>query len=145
MTPQPRPLFRATLPPDRCYLNNTAVRINRRLPDDTSIREEDLVERIINIHQDLLVLAENLFKLAADIARTSSRKAVLYMAALGHERPYDRNRTTFARLECLPTTHQQKGDSMATCETCGNDYDKAFQVTMNGTAHTFDSFECAIH
>ena len=34
---------------------------------------------------------------------------------------------------------------MATCETCGNDYDKAFQVTMNGKAHTFDSFECAIH
>jgi hypothetical protein len=34
---------------------------------------------------------------------------------------------------------------MAKCETCGNDYDKAFQVSMNGTAHTFDSFECAIH
>ena len=34
---------------------------------------------------------------------------------------------------------------MATCETCGNDYDKSFQVTMNGKAHTFDSFECAIH
>lgn len=34
---------------------------------------------------------------------------------------------------------------MATCETCGNDYDKAFQVMMNGEAHTFDSFECAIH
>lgn len=34
---------------------------------------------------------------------------------------------------------------MATCETCGNDYDKAFQVTMNGKAHTFDSFECAIN
>ena len=33
---------------------------------------------------------------------------------------------------------------MATCETCGNDYDKTFQVTMNGKAHTFDSFECAI-
>jgi hypothetical protein len=31
------------------------------------------------------------------------------------------------------------------CETCGNDYDKAFQVTMAGQAHTFDSFECAIH
>jgi hypothetical protein len=30
------------------------------------------------------------------------------------------------------------------CESCGNDYDKAFQVTMNGRAHTFDSFECAI-
>jgi DNA-binding PadR family transcriptional regulator len=25
---------------------------------------------------------------------------------------------------------------MAICETCGNDYDKAFQVTMNGKAHT---------
>ena len=34
---------------------------------------------------------------------------------------------------------------MPTCETCGNDYDKAFQVVMNGKSHTFDSFECAIH
>ena len=34
---------------------------------------------------------------------------------------------------------------MAICETCGNDYDKAFQVVMNGQAHTFDSFDCAIH
>jgi hypothetical protein len=33
---------------------------------------------------------------------------------------------------------------MARCETCGNDYDKAFQVTKDGTTHTFDSFECAI-
>jgi len=33
---------------------------------------------------------------------------------------------------------------MPTCETCGNDYDKAFQVTLNGSTHTFDSFECAI-
>jgi hypothetical protein len=31
------------------------------------------------------------------------------------------------------------------CETCGNEYDKAFQVTMAGKTHTFDSFECAIH
>ena len=31
---------------------------------------------------------------------------------------------------------------MARCETCGNDYDKAFQVSMNGSTHTFDSFEC---
>ncbi len=30
------------------------------------------------------------------------------------------------------------------CETCGNAYDKAFQVIMNGKTHTFDSFECAI-
>ena len=34
---------------------------------------------------------------------------------------------------------------MARCETCGNDYDKSFQVSMNGSTHTFDSFECAIH
>ena len=34
---------------------------------------------------------------------------------------------------------------MEKCETCGNDYDKAFQVSMNGSTHTFDSFECAIH
>jgi hypothetical protein len=33
---------------------------------------------------------------------------------------------------------------MAVCERCGNDYDKAFQVVMNGRSHTFDSFECAI-
>ena len=33
---------------------------------------------------------------------------------------------------------------MATCEVCGNDYDKAFQVSMRGETHTFDSFECAI-
>jgi hypothetical protein len=31
------------------------------------------------------------------------------------------------------------------CETCGNKYDKAFQVTMAGKTHVFDSFECAIH
>jgi hypothetical protein len=31
------------------------------------------------------------------------------------------------------------------CETCGNEYDKAFTITMAGQTHTFDSFECAIH
>lgn len=34
---------------------------------------------------------------------------------------------------------------MATCEVCGNDYDKAFEITMRGESHIFDSFECAIH
>lgn len=33
---------------------------------------------------------------------------------------------------------------MQKCETCGNEYDKAFEVVMAGKAHTFDSFECAI-
>ena len=34
---------------------------------------------------------------------------------------------------------------MATCEVCGNDYDKSFEVTKAGSRHVFDSFECAIH
>ena len=34
---------------------------------------------------------------------------------------------------------------MAACDMCGNEYDKAFTVTMNGKTHTFDAFECAIH
>lgn len=34
---------------------------------------------------------------------------------------------------------------MARCETCGNEYDKAFEIRMPGrSAHVFDSFECAI-
>ena len=32
-----------------------------------------------------------------------------------------------------------------TCETCGNTYDKAFEVKMGGTTHVFDSFQCAIY
>jgi Rieske Fe-S protein len=34
---------------------------------------------------------------------------------------------------------------MATCEVCGNDYDKSFEVVQAGATHVFDSFECAIH
>ncbi len=35
---------------------------------------------------------------------------------------------------------------MAACEVCGNEYDKAMEITVvGGTTHTFDSFECAIH
>jgi len=34
---------------------------------------------------------------------------------------------------------------MATCEVCGNDYDKSFDVVAAGVTHTFDSFECAVH
>lgn len=33
---------------------------------------------------------------------------------------------------------------MAICDSCGNDYDKAFQLTAGGRTYTFDSFECAI-
>lgn len=34
---------------------------------------------------------------------------------------------------------------MATCETCGNDYDKTFDVVFRGETHTFDCFECAVY
>lgn len=34
---------------------------------------------------------------------------------------------------------------MPTCEVCGNDYDKSFEVLMGGDSHSYDSFECAIH
>ncbi len=30
------------------------------------------------------------------------------------------------------------------CHTCGNEYDKAFEISRNGSSWTFDSFECAI-
>jgi nitrite reductase/ring-hydroxylating ferredoxin subunit len=34
---------------------------------------------------------------------------------------------------------------MPTCEICGNDYDKTFEVIApDGESHVFDSFECAI-
>jgi hypothetical protein len=34
---------------------------------------------------------------------------------------------------------------MAKCEVCGNDYDKAFELSVDDERHVFDSFECAIH
>ena len=34
---------------------------------------------------------------------------------------------------------------MPICDVCGNDYDKAFQVTRLGESFTFDSIECAAH
>jgi hypothetical protein len=46
-------------------------------------------------------------------------------------------------MRCESVTRVQE-IGMSRCETCGNDYDKAFEVVMAGQAHTFDSFECAI-
>jgi hypothetical protein len=34
---------------------------------------------------------------------------------------------------------------MGTCEVCGNTYDRAFEVRLDGATHTYDSFECAIN
>ena len=33
---------------------------------------------------------------------------------------------------------------LATCDTCGNAYDKTFTVQREGRVGTFDSFECAV-
>jgi hypothetical protein len=32
---------------------------------------------------------------------------------------------------------------MARCMTCGNDYERSFEVRLDGRTYTFDSFECA--
>jgi Prokaryotic metallothionein len=34
---------------------------------------------------------------------------------------------------------------MATCDVCGNEYDKTMTIERAGESGTFDSFECAIH
>jgi hypothetical protein len=33
---------------------------------------------------------------------------------------------------------------MKACKTCGNVYDKAFEIIKDGQSYFFDSFECAI-
>jgi hypothetical protein len=33
---------------------------------------------------------------------------------------------------------------MGMCDSCGNDYEKSFEVTVDGKSYTFDCFECAI-
>lgn len=34
---------------------------------------------------------------------------------------------------------------MGRCDTCGNEYDKSFEVIQGGRRYTFDSIECAVH
>jgi hypothetical protein len=58
---------RATLPTDCCHLNDTAVRINRYHRDYTAVWEEYMVERTVGVHEDLLALAANLFKLRHEL------------------------------------------------------------------------------
>jgi len=33
---------------------------------------------------------------------------------------------------------------MKTCDVCGNEYERCFEVTLAGQSYTFDSFECAV-
>lgn len=34
---------------------------------------------------------------------------------------------------------------MPKCESCGNIYDKTFEIRIHGEMHVFDCFECAIN
>lgn len=47
------------------------------------------------------------------------------------------------------TPRQDAHDSAArvsnACHTCGNEYDKNFQIVMAGQRYWFDCFECAVH
>ena len=54
---------RATLPTDRCHLNNAAIRINRDHRDHAAFGKEDIVKRTVSVHENLLAFAANVFKL----------------------------------------------------------------------------------
>jgi hypothetical protein len=45
----------------------------------------------------------------------------------------------------MPRPGRKVEPKVEPCEVCGNRYDKAFRVEMDGETHLFDSFECAIH
>jgi hypothetical protein len=34
---------------------------------------------------------------------------------------------------------------MARCHTCGNEYERLMEITLDGRTRAFDCFECAIH
>jgi hypothetical protein len=34
---------------------------------------------------------------------------------------------------------------MPSCEVCGNEHDKVFEIVLAGRRHVFDTFECALH
>jgi hypothetical protein len=57
----------ATLPSDRCHLDDTAVRIHRQNRHDPAIGEVYVVERTISVHENLLALAANVFKLRHEL------------------------------------------------------------------------------
>ena len=44
------------------------------------------------------------------------------------------------RLAC----HARAEGRMEKCDGCGNEYEKPFEVTVNGRRYVFDSFECAV-
>jgi hypothetical protein len=80
---------RAALPSDRCRLNDMAVRVNRKYRDNPAIGEEDMVERTVSVHEYLLALAANVFKL---------RHKLLEIA---------RGRVT-SHARCIPNLYRQR-------------------------------------
>src|SRR2546430_16297125 len=49
----------------------------------------------------------------------------------------------YLERDSIPIVEIQ-GGPMATCEVCGNEYDKSFEIVAAGARHIYDSFECAI-
>src|SRR4029450_12754845 len=43
-----------------------------------------------------------------------------------------------------PDVHESEA-TLATCDVCGKDYDKSFEIRRGPVTYTFDCFECAIH
>jgi hypothetical protein len=43
-----------------------------------------------------------------------------------------------------PAPVEKRNGVRRACETCGNEYDKAFEVILADRRHVFDCFECAI-
>jgi len=52
--------------------------------------------------------------------------------------PKTQTETTPTAARAAPRT------GLGPCETCGNVYDKAFEIVRHGERHVFDCFECAI-
>jgi hypothetical protein len=52
----------ATLPTNRCHLDDTSIRIHRNDRDNTAVGKEDMVERTIGVHENLPTLTFNLLK-----------------------------------------------------------------------------------
>jgi hypothetical protein len=69
----------------------------------------------------------------------ATMKVLRAPAASGFAKPHG------MRLACFGLPQQDEDRTMARCEVCGNDYDKAFEIIQRGKSHIFDSFECAIH
>jgi hypothetical protein len=57
----------------------------------------------------------------------------------------DPERTQPAGAIPKPEPAERAASTTRQCEVCGNQYDKSFQVIVDGISHTFDSFECAVH